>query len=379
MKSILLLYLLFTNILFASHDGYIQVYIPIANPQAGILEEEGIELKKVLFFTYFSTPEASVDSVTWSYQANTPHKRYKNRETNLAHIKGLKVTLTYPKNSSCEVIIDSSDILPKERGKKLDKVLNYVEKATKLNMKEANLGCKLTIIKAPKITLKFHPKALDLSHANLKTFEKYKSNYAQAYFVKDKFYPLGYSLDGKFAYIVEHDTDPADFLHIETFIQDLITDKILWSDSFRVENNSGNIDFKTFWKKKQTEIEQQLTVNGIYPSDIQIKIGTHTYKNDIFTLSSKITTRYAKDWASNFVTSSTLYIHSEKRGSKHINKKIYKDNSHLLAREPMAFLATNRGIKRVAILVGAVSRGWEGPPHNLTYEVIGANLSLGFK
>jgi len=379
-KLIILTFLLFSKTLFATHDGYIETYLPIANPQADLLEKEGIQLRKVLFFTYYSTAESSIDSVTWSYKANTPHKRYKNVEANLAHIKGLKVSLTYNNDESCKVTIDSSNITSKYTEKALDKILQYVEKATRLNMKESRLYCQVNIIKVPKKTIRFSPKALNLSFANLKTFNAHKSGFKQAPFVKDTFYPLGYSSDGKFAYIIEHDTDPADIVHIETFIQDLVSDTIVWKNSYRIENYKKRPNFKTFWKTKHNKIEKQLNIYGIKPSAITLQTGQHFYKKDSFTLSSKMATYYSEDWASNFLNTSTIYINSKKRGRKTINEEFYKNaSSDSLARKPMAFLPSSNTSKRVAILVGTVKRGWEGPPHNLTYEIVGANLSVGFR
>jgi hypothetical protein len=380
-KLILLTFLLFSTTLFATHDGYIETYIPIANPQSELLEKEGIQLRKVLFFTYASTEEASINSVTWSYKANTPHKRYKNREANLAHIKGLKVNFLYHNNGGCKVTIDSRKVISPYRGKTLNKILNYVEKATRLNMKASGLHCKVKVIKVPQQTTKFSPKALNLAFANLKAFNHYKSGFKQAPFADDRFYPLGYSSDNKkFAYIIEHDTDPADIVHIETFIQDLVTDKIVWKNSYRVENYRKRPNFATFWKVRHHKIEKYLNTYGIKPSTITLQTGRHSYRHDSFNLSSKMATSYSRDWASNFLNTSTIYINSKKRGRKTINEKFYKHgSSHTLARKPMAFLASSNKSRRVAILVGTVTRGWEGPPHNLTYEIVGANLAVGFK
>jgi len=84
LKILLLTSLLLSKVLFASQDGYISTYIPISDINRGIV------LQKVLFYTYYAHPESAIDSVVWSYKANTPHERYKEREAIIAHIKGLK-------------------------------------------------------------------------------------------------------------------------------------------------------------------------------------------------------------------------------------------------------------------------------------------------
>jgi len=379
-KLILLIFFIFSKTLFATHNGYIETYIPIANPQALLLEKEGIELRKVLFFTYSSIEESSIGSVVWSYKANTPHTRYKNREANLGHIQGLKVDLTYSRSASCKVTIDSRNIISKYRGKTLDKILKYVEKATRLNMKESHLNCKVKILKTPISIRQFQPKALNLDVLNVKAFPTYKSGFKEAQFVQDTFYPLGYSANNrKFAYIIEHDSDPADFVYIETFIQDLVTDKIIWHNSYRVDDYQKRVNFKIFWKQRYALIEKQLANYGIRPTSIVVKANHTFHKHDKFWLSYKMATYYSKDWASNFLTVSTIYLNAKRKGHKTINERFYKKGTQVLARKPMAFLPSFKNLKRVAILVGDIRRGWEDPPHNLHYEIVGANLMVGFQ
>ena len=375
LKTLLLTSMLFAKTLFASHDAYVPVYIPISDMSV----DSGIKLHKVLFYTYYAHPESVIDSVTWSYKANTPHERYKDLESNLAHIEGLTVSFKYKEENGCDITIDSRSVVSNDETGDLNIILKYVKKATVLNMKNAKLNCKIITKTAPKKITHFSPKALDLSKVNVEVFKKNIFNSSYVPFVQDTIYPLGYSNDGKFAYIIEHDNDPADFVSMETVIQDLVTDKIIWSNSFRDEHDTNPADFKTFWKKRQYLIEKQLSAFKIKPlKDTILTTGVHLFSFDQFTLSSKVATHYEKDWSSNFLDVSSIYIHSKKQGQKTINEKNYNKDSHVLARKPMGFFASEENYKRVAILVGTVSRGWEGPPHNLSYEIIGANLSMGF-
>ena len=103
------------------------------------------------------------------------------------------------------------------------------------------------------------------------------------------------------------------------------------------------------------------------------------YKHDALFLSSKSTKSYQKDWALDFLNSSTIYLRSKKHGQKVLDKKHY-DGEHILKREPIGYIPLGeRGSRRVAVIVSTVHRGWEGSPHNISYEIIGANLAVGFK
>jgi len=373
LKILLLTSLLLSKVLFASQDGYISTYIPISDINRGIV------LQKVLFYTYYAYPESAIDSVIWSYKANTPHERYKDREANLAHIKGLKVTLDYRDDNDCEITIDSRNVVSSNETEDIDVILKYVKKATVLNMKNARIKCNITTKKAPKKLTKFFPKALNFSKKDAELFKEYILNKKYP-FVSDTIYPLGYSSDGKlFAYIVEHDNDPADFVHIETFVQNLITDKIVWHNEFRTENSRYPADFKSFWKERELIIGKHLTDFKIKPlKNVTLQREKHGFSFDYYTLSSKATKHYEKDWNGMFLTDSIIYIHSQKKGQKIIDKEHYKQGSLVLARKPMGIFPSEENHKRVAVLVGTVRRGWEGPPHNLHYKVIGANLEIGF-
>ncbi len=147
---ILFTLLLLSKTLFASFDHFISTYIPVLDPQASLLdtdEGEGIMLHKVLFFTNYAEPESSISSVSWSYIINTPHKRNKGREANLAHIEGLSVDFQYGEKGSCTVTMDTRKIVTDYKPNELKRILDCVEKATKLNMKDHKLNCGFKIVK----------------------------------------------------------------------------------------------------------------------------------------------------------------------------------------------------------------------------------------
>jgi len=384
--KILLFLTLSFQIASASMNYILTYYIPVATQlDSNLMDRDGIRLHKAIVYTYYSEPESAIGFVTMKYIANTPHKTQKdtipmdNYDVNLANIKGLKINLFDYDTKECRVVMDSSKIVSTYPPKVLEKILKYVKKATKLNMKEHKINCPFKEIKALNITkLLPLPKKLNLEDTASIELSDYKSTIKEAPFIYNNFYPLGYSNNGKIAYIKEYDTDPADMVKIETFIQDLVTDKILWKDEYRVEDNISNIDIKSFWKERASRIHAKLKEYGIKPfENAYFKPNFYNYKNNYYSLGSKSKSSFRKDWGMKFLDSSTITLGTKTLGVKTINRKTYK-NEHILARKAIGFIPLGNS-ERVAVVVANVHRGWEGPPHNLSYDIVGANFRVGFK
>ena len=375
----LILFISLGGSLFASHASFFSLYIPVANPQSSLMDRDGIELQKVLVYSYLM--DADISAVTWEHRINAPDTRLNQMNVNLANIKGLTVEAKDYGSKECVVTIDSSHIFASNNEKRLDKILKYVKKAVKLTLKDNGHHCKIKEIKAPykKIPIPsiIYPKPLNLESRAFSVFSSYNSGFAQNSFLHDTFYPLGYN-NGKLAYAIEYDTDPADMVRIETFVQDLVTDKIVWHHKFQTEENIKNVNFKSFWRENHKMIKERLSQHGVYYSNWGSLLTEELhYRKDYLKLSSKVEKRYNPDWGAKFVTNSILYLSSQIKGRKVIDKKSYY-NSQILEREILGFLNVEKGNRRIAVVVANLNRGWEGPPHVISYEIVGANLEVGF-
>jgi len=206
----------------------------------------------------------------------------------------------------------------------------------------------------------YNTKALYLDRVNSKVFSKYETSYNLAYkFVRDKIYPLAYNKK-YFAYVIEHDNDPADIFSANFIIQNLVNDKVVYINKFKIDDPSAKYSISKYFRVKGSLIERKLKALGIYKKDISFKHGKLYYRGDSFSLYSKSTKKYYKDFDSNFLIYSKIYIKSAKKGSKVIDKHYYKHPSYILARKPIGFLKLGNN-RRVAVIVANVTRGWEGP------------------
>ena len=383
----LLFLLLGSQTLLATADYILETYIPVANLQAELNDKEGIKLHKVPFLTYYSYEESSVGSVTWKYLSNSPHERLNKTNINLADIEGLNVALSYGDGEACTVLIDSSNVSHKYTKNEFEKILSYVKKATTLNLKNAKLKCSIEekflenidVVTETETETESLPKPLALESVVNSVFSHYKSNYPQQYFLYDNIYLLGKS-KSKIAYAIEYDMDPRDLLRVETFVQDLVSDKIVWKDVYEKSTSTNNVDFSSYWATKKDLIAQQLENYNLKPFDqSNLKQGSIHYENDALTLNSSSKESWSKEWGSNFLEHSTISLYSKLRGKKSVNHQEYKTPSHLFDRKPIGYITLNENNQRIAIVVAKVQRGWEGPPHNISYEFVGANLKVGFK
>ncbi len=382
---ILIFLMLFMQTSSATMDYFLTYYIPIESElDINSMDKDGIRLYKAISYTYYSEPESAISSITQKYIINTPHKEkeadyMRNYNINLAYIKGLNVELIDYGSSECKVVMDSSKVISDYSVKELEKILKYVKKATKLNMKEHKINCAFKEIKAFSVveTLAL-PKALNLEKSAFPLLEEYSSGIEGVPFIYNNFYPLGYNSDGKFAYIKEYDTDPADMVLIRTFVQDLVTDKILWEDEFKFEGDISTIGFKDFWVSKSALISKKIKEYGIKPfKNIKFEPNSYRYNNNFYSLDAMSKSTFRKDWDMEFLDSSTIMLSAKGKGSKVIDTQHYK-KSYLLARRAIGFIPLG-GNDRIAVVVANVQRGWEGPPHNLSYDIVGASLKVGFK
>ncbi|RLD79666.1 MAG: hypothetical protein DRJ10_08510, partial [Bacteroidetes bacterium] len=74
-------------------------------------------------------------------------------------------------------------------------------------------------------------------------------------FLIDKLYPIGWSNDGKFAYIVEPADEGSGFYLFELVVFDLVNNKIIWSWK---PDESEEGDLETTWKENYENFKETL-------------------------------------------------------------------------------------------------------------------------
>jgi|GEM_PF-875874 len=196
------------------------------------------------------------------------------------------------------------------------------------------------------------------------------------------FYPIGWSTDGKFAYAIEPPDEAVGAYFLNVYVQDLVTDKILWQDKYqsKPETNTGIQSFAGYWQANQAKMKAQLEKYGIKQSNESVLFaGVINNNDDRIDYVVKKTLKGQPDFGNlAMVTDYEVVVSSENLGSKTVHKEKYKKPIRVLDVDVIGYLR-GEDEKRVALLIAGVRRGWEGPPHVTWFKVVGTNIRAGFK
>jgi len=218
-----------------------------------------------------------------------------------------------------------------------------------------------------------------------------KANFVQdlplGMFFSEGFYPLGWSPDGKrFAYGIEHDiygsfTQP----YIGVFIQDIVSDKIIWKIDTFIEHDLA-LYIQKFWRDNKPAILRALDQHEItLETDHTIKNVPIPYNNDMFSYTVR-TTKVADNIQ--FKAYQILLNSKLTEGRKEIasvtldTREIggvaveIEDYGFKIEIDVIGyFQGANKA--RIATLVGLLETAFEGR-RILRYKVIGTNLKSGW-
>lgn len=196
------------------------------------------------------------------------------------------------------------------------------------------------------------------------------------------FYPLGWSGDGKFAYAIEPPDEAVGSYFLNIYIQDLVTDKLLWKQEYQSEPEStvGAQSFAAYWSENEKTIKAQFEKYAIVETkQTNLMVGPIAYENDRLSYQVEKKLKGQPDFGNTaMVTEYQVQVRSATRGSKVVHKEIYTKPISVLDVDVIGYLQGSDP-ERAALLVSGVQRGWEGPPHITWFKVIGTNLRKGFK
>lgn len=225
------------------------------------------------------------------------------------------------------------------------------------------------------------PRPLILSDVISNRFSNAIQNTAVPGILEAEFHPIGWSTDGKFAYAVEPPGEASGNYLLNVYVQDLVTDKILWQDKYKnpEEATTGVQSFSAYWEANRATMESVLKQYGIkQSSDSVLFAGVINNNGDRIDYVVKKTLKGQPDLGNlAMVTDYQVQVTSDKLGTKIVHKEQYQ-KTRVLDVDVIGYL---RGIdeKRVGLLIAGVNRGWEGPPHTTWFKVVGTNLNHGFK
>ena len=106
--------------------------------------------------------------------------------------------------------------------------------------------------------------------------------------LREKFYPIGWSKDGKFAFYTEPADEACGCYFAELIIQDLRTDKVLWRKDYSSENGGADT-LRKYWAKNQKEFSRKLAQYGIKAEKtLTLSESPVQYQKDVLTPEIKV-------------------------------------------------------------------------------------------
>jgi len=195
-------------------------------------------------------------------------------------------------------------------------------------------------------------------------------------FLIDKLYPIGWSNDGKFAYIVEPADEGSGFYLFELVVFDLVNNKITWSWK---PDESEEGDLETTWKENYEHFKETLNKYEVsQETEFELKKGETTFKGNEYQIVLDTKTETEPDFGFDVVKELKISITSTEIGIKEIFNHKGKDFSMVVgAFVPGYLLSKNNG--RVIVICQLERWGYEGPPNVVYFELIGSDLLRGFK
>lgn len=198
--------------------------------------------------------------------------------------------------------------------------------------------------------------------------------------LREKFYPIGWSKDGKFAYLTEPADEACGCYFAEIFIVDLRTDKVLWSERYTSEGETKPDDLKDYWRKNQKRFSNKLNQYKIIQSKtFAILTESFTSKTDSFKVDLFSDVKLSDDAYSSDGKVEIKLISSQK-GAKTLYQQVYQgENYKGIMGAEIGTILRSPFEDRIAVVLSQTQRGWEGPPHITRISIIGADLNKGFK
>jgi len=202
---------------------------------------------------------------------------------------------------------------------------------------------------------------------------KYSSN--DDNFLSDKFYPLGWSQDGYFAYITELADEAMGCSVFEFNILNTINNTNVWKFTAQIENNT---DLDTVWKINSDLIKKKFSEFKIIQQD-EIELGktSFNHNNKDFKIVLTNETQTNKEYGFDVITATKISLSSQQLGTKLIYD--YKEVGYsLILGQLVVGQILSPFEDRIVVVLKNERWGYEGPPNVIYFDLIGSNLTESF-
>lgn len=187
-------------------------------------------------------------------------------------------------------------------------------------------------------------------------------------FLKDKLLPIGWSKDGHFAYIREFADEACGCYSMEIVVQNMHTNKKVWQ--WETESMDYEQTLPDIWEANYQQFKKELNKRGIIQqTSFKKQNNTFTYQGEQYVISLETQTEEDPYFGIEMVLKGTVKlndqaVHTFQEDPQYLNILGVVVYGHFIS--PYEDLT--------AILYKKERKGYEGPPHVITFEWAGAEL-----
>lgn len=194
--------------------------------------------------------------------------------------------------------------------------------------------------------------------------------------IPGRLFPIGWSRDGKLAWVYEPPDEACGCYFFRLIVQDMVSDKVLWEykhDSEDLASPGSLKDIGEVWQAKGPELEARLRSFGIERTGAVLQ-PLSPRLDAVFRTTALPEDRSRFGFA--YLSSYEIEMRSS-QGAKTIFKSGPLEPGPLRVSSPGYFASPFED--RVAVIVQETWRGWEGPPHTARFRLVGCHLKTGWR
>jgi len=185
--------------------------------------------------------------------------------------------------------------------------------------------------------------------------------------------PIGWSKDGKFAYLIEYADEACGCYSMKMSILDAKKNKELWSTEYNDGGDKKDLTF--YWSAKYDSIKMILNKYGIIQNKTDLRLESNVFELDgkQYALNIKSTMVKEPDFGIDVVEEAEIHIKSSSTEIKIADCPISKP-SRIMSVMTAGFIRSPFD-NLIAIVFNGERIGYEGPPHVVTVDITGFDLA----
>lgn len=199
--------------------------------------------------------------------------------------------------------------------------------------------------------------------------------------LQERLYPLGWSEDGKFAYLIERTNEAVNNFTLTLFVQDMNTNRVLAEKTFKASEQKGYTEeiqhtVQSVWTAQadafnalfETHQVRRANATQFYPG------ATVSLAGKPFQIAREAKTAKQELFDVDVLTQSTLYLSDANGNRKEVNSHKFGKYDMVLAAKAIGHFRSLDN-RHIAIVDAWERRGYEGPPNVLKINIVGYDSS----